>query len=58
MDHLSGGDILIRALKDAKVKYIWGYPGGAAGGCSLERSDGPSATTAPTGWKLTIYAKS
>ncbi len=30
MDHLSGGDILIRALKDAKVKYIWGYPGGAA----------------------------
>ena len=30
MNHLSGGDILIRALKDAKVKYIWGYPGGAA----------------------------
>ena len=30
MDHLSGGDKLIRALKDAKVKYIWGYPGGAA----------------------------
>ena len=30
MDHLSGGDILIRALKDAKVKYVWGYPGGAA----------------------------
>lgn len=30
MEHLSGGDILIRALRDADVKYIWGYPGGAA----------------------------
>lgn len=30
MEHLSGGDILIRALRDANVKYIWGYPGGAA----------------------------
>jgi len=27
---LSGGDILIRALHDAGVKHIWGYPGGAA----------------------------
>jgi len=27
---LSGGDILIRALSDAKVKHLWGYPGGAA----------------------------
>jgi len=27
---LSGGEIVIRALKDAGVKYIWGYPGGAA----------------------------
>ena len=30
MEHLSGGDILIRALRDANVRYIWGYPGGAA----------------------------
>ena len=30
MEHLSGGDILIRALKDVGVKHIWGYPGGAA----------------------------
>jgi len=27
---LSGGDIVVRALKDAGVKQIWGYPGGAA----------------------------
>jgi len=27
---LSGGDIVIRALKDAGVKNVWGYPGGAA----------------------------
>jgi len=27
---LSGGEILIRALSDAKVKHLWGYPGGAA----------------------------
>jgi acetolactate synthase I/II/III large subunit len=27
---LSGGDIVVRALKDAGVKHIWGYPGGAA----------------------------
>jgi len=27
---LSGGDILIRALREAGVKHLWGYPGGAA----------------------------
>jgi len=27
---LSGGDILIRALRDAGVEHLWGYPGGAA----------------------------
>jgi acetolactate synthase-1/2/3 large subunit len=27
---LSGGEILIRALKDAGIKHVWGYPGGAA----------------------------
>jgi len=27
---LSGGEILIRALKDAGIKNVWGYPGGAA----------------------------
>ena len=30
MEHLSGGEIVIRAIKDAGVKHIWGYPGGAA----------------------------
>jgi acetolactate synthase-1/2/3 large subunit len=30
MEHLSGGDILIRALKDVGVTHLWGYPGGAA----------------------------
>ncbi|MFA5496141.1 MAG: acetolactate synthase 3 large subunit [Porticoccaceae bacterium] len=30
MELLSGGDILLRALHDAGVKHIWGYPGGAA----------------------------
>jgi acetolactate synthase-1/2/3 large subunit len=30
MEYLSGGDILIRALKDVGVKHLWGYPGGAA----------------------------
>ena len=30
MELLSGGEILIRALKDAGVKNVWGYPGGAA----------------------------
>jgi acetolactate synthase-1/2/3 large subunit len=29
-DALSGGDMLIRALQDAGVEYIFGYPGGAA----------------------------
>ncbi len=27
---LSGGDILIRALKDEGIKHVFGYPGGAA----------------------------
>lgn len=27
---LSGGEIVIRSLKDAGVKTVWGYPGGAA----------------------------
>ena len=30
MELLSGGEIVIRALKDAGIKYVWGYPGGAA----------------------------
>ena len=30
MELLSGGEIVVRALKDAGVKYVWGYPGGAA----------------------------
>ncbi|MGD9663385.1 MAG: thiamine pyrophosphate-binding protein, partial [Porticoccaceae bacterium] len=30
MELMSGGDILIRALRDAGVEYLWGYPGGAA----------------------------
>ena len=30
MEHLSGDDILIRALKDVGVTHLWGYPGGAA----------------------------
>tara|TARA_E500000178_G_scaffold63948_2_gene61005 strand:+ start:1579 stop:3315 length:1737 start_codon:yes stop_codon:yes gene_type:complete len=30
MEHLSGGEIVICALKDAGVKHVWGYPGGAA----------------------------
>ena len=30
MENLSGGDALIRALRDVGVKHIWGYPGGAA----------------------------
>ncbi|MBV1932420.1 MAG: acetolactate synthase 3 large subunit [Porticoccaceae bacterium] len=29
MELLSGGEILIRALHDAGVKHLWGYPGGA-----------------------------
>jgi glyoxylate carboligase len=27
---LSGGDLLMRALKDEGVKFVFGYPGGAA----------------------------
>jgi acetolactate synthase-1/2/3 large subunit len=27
---LSGGDMLIRALQDEGVEYIFGYPGGSA----------------------------
>ena len=27
---LSGGDMLVRALRDEGVEYIFGYPGGAA----------------------------
>ena len=30
MDYLSGGEIVIRALRDAGVRHLWGYPGGAA----------------------------
>ncbi|GAA3942001.1 acetolactate synthase 3 large subunit [Litoribacillus peritrichatus] len=30
MELLSGGDMLIRALSDEGVEYIYGYPGGAA----------------------------
>ena len=30
MELLSGGEILVRALHDAGVKHLWGYPGGAA----------------------------
>lgn len=30
MELLSGGEVVIRALKDAGVEYIWGYPGGSA----------------------------
>ena len=26
---LSGAEIIVQALKDEGVKYIWGYPGGA-----------------------------
>jgi len=29
-EELSGGDMLIRALQDAGVEYVFGYPGGAA----------------------------
>ena len=29
-DMLSGGDMLIRALQDEGVEYVFGYPGGAA----------------------------
>src|SRR5690606_41604503 len=30
VEMLSGGDMLIRALRDEGVDYIFGYPGGAA----------------------------
>ena len=30
MELLSGGDIVVRALRDAGIRYLWGYPGGAA----------------------------
>ena len=30
MELLSGGDIVIRALRDSGIKYVWGYPVGAA----------------------------
>ncbi|WP_049724102.1 acetolactate synthase 3 large subunit [Gilvimarinus polysaccharolyticus] len=30
MEMLSGGDMLIRSLRDEGVKYLFGYPGGAA----------------------------
>ena len=30
MELLSGGEIVIRALKDAGIENVWGYPGGAA----------------------------
>lgn len=30
MELLSGGEIIVRALHDAGVKHLWGYPGGAA----------------------------
>ena len=30
MEMLSGGDMIVRALEDEGVEYIFGYPGGAA----------------------------
>ena len=30
MELLSGGEIITRALRDAGIKQVWGYPGGAA----------------------------
>ena len=30
MELMSGGDILVRALHEAGVEHLWGYPGGAA----------------------------
>lgn len=30
MELLSGGEITIRALADAGIRHLWGYPGGAA----------------------------
>ncbi|MBV32438.1 MAG: acetolactate synthase 3 large subunit [Porticoccaceae bacterium] len=30
MEKLSGGEIIVSALRDAGIQYVWGYPGGAA----------------------------
>ena len=30
MEKLSGGEIVVSALRDAGIQYVWGYPGGAA----------------------------
>ena len=30
MEKLSGGEIIVSALRDAGIRYVWGYPGGAA----------------------------
>tara|TARA_X000000950_G_scaffold287766_1_gene401469 strand:- start:60885 stop:62618 length:1734 start_codon:yes stop_codon:yes gene_type:complete len=30
LEKLSGGEIIVSALRDAGIQYIWGYPGGAA----------------------------
>ena len=30
MPMLSGGEMIVRALEDEGVEYIFGYPGGAA----------------------------
>ena len=30
VEQLSGGDMIVRALEDEGVEYIFGYPGGAA----------------------------
>jgi TPP-dependent indolepyruvate ferredoxin oxidoreductase alpha subunit len=30
MEMLSGGEMIVRALEDEGVEYIFGYPGGAA----------------------------
>ena len=35
---LSGGDMLIRALQDEGVEYIFGYPGGSC--CAKSRGSG------------------
>tara|TARA_B100001093_G_C26844349_1_gene1022053 strand:+ start:952 stop:2685 length:1734 start_codon:yes stop_codon:yes gene_type:complete len=30
LEKLSGGEIIVSALRDAGIQYVWGYPGGAA----------------------------
>tara|TARA_E500000178_G_scaffold347803_1_gene401705 strand:- start:15544 stop:17277 length:1734 start_codon:yes stop_codon:yes gene_type:complete len=30
LEKLSGGEIIVSALRDAGIRYVWGYPGGAA----------------------------